>query len=153
MGVTFSAIVMAATAAAGAASTYAAYNQNKFQQKLANRNASKAIEDAAARETLQRRSSRRQIAAARAKYGAAGVALTGSPLSVLGDLSSQAEEQALLTRYGGDVTSAQDKARAESAGAAATASIISGTAQTLGGAAQQNQQNQQTYGDKWPGFS
>lgn len=142
-----------ATGVGGVISTAAAFQQNKFQQDIANKNAAKAREDAAANEELSRRDSRRQVAAARARFGAAGVEMNGSPLEVLGDLEAQAEEQALLARYGGATTAHNEKLRAKSYSSRAKGSLITGASQTLGNVSAQLVDNETNFGNAFPGFS
>lgn len=141
-----------ATVAGTVVSTAASYQQNKFQQDIAKTNASKARQDAAAQEAITRRDSRRQIATARARYGAAGVELSGSPLSVLGDLSAQAEEQALLIRYGGASAAHNSQLQAQSFGSQARGSLISGGARSVGVLGQQMSTNYDNFGSAFPGF-
>ena len=141
-----------ATVAGTVISTASAYQQNKFQQDIAETNASKAAEDAKQQEVLARQSSQRQIAAAKAKYGASGVELSGSPLAVLGDLSAQAEEQALLVRYGGASAAHNANLRATSFGSQATGSLISGVGQSVSVLGKQGSSNYDNHGAVFPGF-
>lgn len=141
-----------ATVAGTVVSTAASYQQAKFQQDIAEKNAAKAKQDAAAQEGLARRSSQRQLAAARARYGASGVELSGSPLAVLGDLSAQAEEQALLVRYGGASAAHNAQLQASSFGSQARGSLISGGARSVAVLGQQASGNYDTFGHVFPGF-
>lgn len=141
-----------ATVAGTVISTAASYQQAKFQQEIAENNAAKSRQDAAAQETLTRRDSQRQIAAARARFGAAGVELSGSPLAVLGDLSAQAEEQALLVRYGGASAAQNSRLQAQSFGSQATGSLIAGGARSVAVLGSQASSNYDTFGNAFPGF-
>lgn len=68
---------------------------------------------------LQRRQRRRQRAATRASFGARGVQMTGSPLDVLTDAAAEAELEARLTEFGGELQAHRTRRQG-------TASLISG---------------------------
>ena len=72
-----------------------------FELRLAERNAQAAIQQAAAEEVRLRRDRGRRIETTRAAFGASGVQLQGSPLEVIADEVMEAEEDALLIRFGG----------------------------------------------------
>lgn len=74
----------------------------QFELDLAERNAQAAIQQAAAEEVRLRRDRGRRIESTRAAFGAAGVQVQGSPLEVLADEAMEAEEDALLVRFGGE---------------------------------------------------
>lgn len=73
-----------------------------FELELAEHNAEAAIQQAAAQEVILRRDRDRRISTTRAAFGAAGVQLQGTPLEVLADEAMEAEEDALLIRFGGE---------------------------------------------------
>lgn len=72
-----------------------------FELRLAERNAQAAIQQAGAVETRLRRDRDRRIESTRAAFGASGVQFQGSPLEVIADEALEAEEDALLIRFGG----------------------------------------------------
>lgn len=74
----------------------------QFELDLAERNAQAAIDRAAAEEVRLRRDRDRRIESTRATFGASGVQIQGSPLEVLADEAMEAEEDALLIRFGGE---------------------------------------------------
>ncbi len=91
-----------------------ARQQARFQERVARqnaeiaiaigeRNAKAAIIQAAAEEERFRLIRRRQISAARAAFGSAGVQVEGTPLEVLADQARMAEQDALLVRHQGTV--------------------------------------------------
>ena len=98
------------TAAAGFAQAQAASRTAKqnaaFAQKVGERNAQAIEAQSAAEEMRLRRDRARRIGATRAGFGAAGVQLEGTALAVLSDQTAEAEEDALLLRFGG-LTAAQ----------------------------------------------
>lgn len=65
------------------------------------RNAKAASDRAASEEDRLRSARRRQISAARAAFGSAGVQIEGTPLEVLSDMAREAEADALLIRHQG----------------------------------------------------
>lgn len=131
---TISAIGTAAAVAGTGYTAIAGYQAAKQQQATARYNAQVARQSAQARESQIRRDNARRIASATATLGASGISLQGTPLMVLSDLVSQAEEEALLARYGGAVDSSRAAQRASAYGAQATSSLLGGgigTATTL----------------------
>lgn len=75
----------------------------KFKAEMAQRNATIARQQAAAEEEKQRRLGYMRQGAARAAYGASGVALEGSPLDILEQSAAQEELDALNIRYRGEI--------------------------------------------------
>lgn len=108
-GVETALIIAAAVAAAGSA--YGIYASGQAQQAAGEYNAEVAEQQAVAArgsaavdEEASRERSRRLQAAARAAYGASGVAQDeGSPLLVMMDNAAQAELEAQRIRYGGEL--------------------------------------------------
>ncbi len=76
----------------------------EFATELGERNAQAALNDAGVEEARSRRDSERRIASATARAGASGVQISGSPLLALVDQVTEAEEDALLIRHGGEQT-------------------------------------------------
>lgn len=74
---------------------------------IGERNAKSALDKAASEEARLREARRRQISAARAAFGSAGVTIEGTPLEVLADMARVAEDDALLIRHQG-VVGAED---------------------------------------------
>lgn len=98
-------------------------------QVSAARNQAKAEEASAAAEADRiQRERRRHIGAARAKFGASGATVEGTPLEVLGDLAAEAELDRQLALFGG-------RTRAHTARQRGTAAAIQGTGSLLGTAA------------------
>lgn len=99
------------TVLAAAASAYATYEQGQTAKKTADYNAKIAAQQAESAQQVaraqanqQREQYRRQIAANRAATGAAGVSTdVGSPLLVEADNVVQAELNARMTEYGGQI--------------------------------------------------
>ena len=129
------------TAAAGFAQAQAASRTAKqnaaFAQKVGERNAQAIEAQAAAEETRLRRDRARRIGATRAGFGAAGVQLEGTALAVLSDQTAEAEEDALLVRFGGlaaaqsariggAVTARNQRIKASEARAAGFESLLGG---------------------------
>lgn len=153
-GVGFLAVGLILSAATTAVAGYASYQQGQFQadvartradfaskvhtqnaeiaKQLGERNAKAAIDAAASRERLFRRSRSRQIANARAAFGASGVQLAGTPLEVLSDAITSVSLDAHLIRHGGQV--AADDARLQ-AQLAIRRERIAGESAIFGGAA------------------
>lgn len=104
-------IAMGAIAVAGAAMTAASSIQQgkqaeasaKFNSDMMNRNATIARQQAAAEEEKHRRLGYMRQGAARAAYGASGVAMEGSPLDILEQSAAQEELDALNIRYRGEI--------------------------------------------------
>lgn len=95
-----------AAAAIGIASnvfqTVVAVRSAEMQERIAKNNAIQASLNATAEERRLRRQQSRQMGAARAFFGASGTTLQGSPLDILADQAMEAEENALLVRFGGE---------------------------------------------------
>lgn len=112
------------------------------QRAVAKANAKAATQRAAIEEQRLREDRRRKLATARAKYGASGVSMTGSPLDVMADQFATAEQDALLVRYGGaaeagrslmegSLAAAQSTGQAIGAGFSGASSILGGTSSLL----------------------
>lgn len=110
----------------------AALQQGRFAAEVARANAQAARQQAAAEEIRVRRERVRRIGATRAAFGAAGVTLEGSPLDVLAEQALEAEEDALLVRFGGRVRARQFGLEATLAQQAGTAGLFGGLAGGLG---------------------
>ena len=125
-----------------------------FELQLAERNALAAIQQAEAEEVRLRRDRERRISSTRAAFGASGGQFQGTALDVIADEVMEAEEDALLIRFGG-VQAAQQarlagailarrelqialgvettgQLRADAIRALGTASLIGGFAQAAG---------------------
>lgn len=111
-GVEFVIAAAVLSAATTSVAALQARSQAKRQQRVAEQNAriamsvgernAKAASDRAASEEDRLRSARRrQISAARAAFGSAGVTIEGTPLEVLADMAGVAEADALLIRHQG----------------------------------------------------
>lgn len=108
---------VASTATAAASGVMAARNASaqadaarmnaEFARELGERNALAAREDAKAEEDRYRDEMRQRIAYMQSRYGARGVALTGTPLEILGKATAEAERNALLIRHAGSVQAQQ----------------------------------------------
>ena len=72
-----------------------------FELQLAERNALAAIQQAEAEEVRLRRDRERRISSTRAAFGASGGQFQGTALDVIADEVMEAEEDALLIRFGG----------------------------------------------------
>lgn len=115
------AIVGAVAAVAGTGvAVYSAYQQSEAQAQAAKYNRQAALneaaqaEDAAKAEANQQREQyRRIIGANRAAVGASGVEETGSPLLVMADNAAQAELNARMTEYAGQVRGTSARTQAE----------------------------------------
>lgn len=108
-----------------------------YNAAAAERNAVVSRQNAAADAELQSREARRRIGAARAGYGASGVAIEGSPLDVLETSAAEAEMDKLNILYKGELqamgyedTAALSRSRAKDAGTAglfkAGSAVLSG---------------------------
>lgn len=113
--------------AAIATSTTIAVKQSELQAELADRAAKQAKLNAAAEERRLRRQQAREMGAARAFIGASGTQMLGSPLDVLADQAMEAEENALLVRFGGMQRAAGFEAEGAFRRSEATAAMISGS--------------------------
>ena len=143
------------SAVTSAVAGYASYQQGQFQadvartradfaakvhtqnaeiaEQLGERNAKAAIDAAASRERLFRRAKGRQIASARAAFGASGVQLSGTPLEVLSDAITSVSLDAHLIRFGGTVAASDARLQAK---LAIRREAIAGESAIFGGAAQ-----------------
>ena len=133
-------LISAAVGALGAVQeARASAAASEFNARVADNNAVIAEQNAAADERKQRRQASREMASSRARIGAAGVALEGSPLDVLEDQALEAELDALNIRYGGRLQARNYRSQAEldrsRARSARTQGFISAGTSLLNGAA------------------
>lgn len=140
-------LLSAAVGALGAVQeARASANASEFNARIADNNAIIAEQNAAADERKQRRVASREMASSRARIGAAGVALEGSPLEVLEDQALEAELDALNIRYGGRLQASNFRSQAQldrsRARNARTHGFISAGTSLLNGAAK--------FGEKTP---
>ena len=87
----------------------------KADAKAAQYNADSARAEAQARETAQRTAAQRQLGSIRAGVSKSGATMAGTPLAVLSESASNAEIDALNTRYSGQRESALYEARGRNA--------------------------------------
>ncbi len=127
--VSFAPVIQAGAAVVGG---LAAFQQSRFQAAVASANAKAAKQQAQAEEIRLRRDRVRRIAATRAAFGAAGVALAGTPLDVLAEQALEAEEDALLTRFGGRVRARAFRFQAGAARAGAGGALLGGALAATG---------------------
>lgn len=113
----------------------------EYNADVARNNAIAARQQAAANAEAQGRESRRRIGAMRASYGAAGVALEGSPLDVIESSAMEAEIDRQNILYSGEMkaqgyenTAGLEIMKGESA---VTGSLFSAGSSLLTGAAEQ----------------
>ena len=142
-------LISAALGALGAVQeSRASAAASEFNAKVAENNAVIAEQTAAADERRARRESARRIAGSRAAFGAAGVALEGSPLDVIEDQASDAEVDALNLRYRGRLEANNYRAQAgldrANARNARTRGVIKAGTALLGGAADFGQRKNET---------
>lgn len=134
----FAPLIAAGIAAVGAINQgNAAAGAAKYNQILAKGNASAAKYQAAEEERRFRVSVRKQIGTSRAQYGASGVGMEGSPLSVLEESAYNAELDAINIRNSGrlkalgfnaeaNLQSYYGKSSQYSAGIGAASSLLKG---------------------------
>lgn len=128
-------IVSAVGTAVSADNSRRAANQNADAQEQA---AIAAQRKADYDEARHRESVQKLLSAQRALYGKSGLEMSGSPLLVMEDTAAQGELDALAIRYGGSVSSAQQRSAANlsrmQAGAIQTASYFQAGSTLLSGA-------------------
>ncbi len=121
--------ITALTAAAGIASAVgtlasakASANAANYNAQVAENNATYSRQIGAENERRQRVQNTKALGSIRAKYGASGITLDGSPSDVLAENAANAELEALMARHAGIVeaigyknTAALDRSRARSA--------------------------------------
>jgi hypothetical protein len=113
-------LIIGTVVAAGASAYagYSAYQQGKYQEKVASnnarfqrdlgeRNAAAVLAASRAEQARFRRESQRRLAATRAGIAGSGFRLEGTPLELMGDQASEAEENAMLIRHAGRVNAQQ----------------------------------------------
>lgn len=98
----------------------------KFNADMMNRNAAIARQQAAAEEEKQRRLGYMRQGAARAAYGASGVAIEGSPLDILEQSAAQEELDALNIRYRGAIGAQSAEGQAALSGMRGEAAMQAG---------------------------
>lgn len=98
----------------------AASNAAKHNAAVNDRNALIARQQAEEDVNRQRRDTRRRMGSIRARYGASGVTLEGSPLDVIEDSAAEAELDALTIQHQGelkaqgfDINASMDRTRAK----------------------------------------
>ncbi len=107
-------LISAAVGALGAVQeARASAAASEFNAKVADNNAIIAEQNAAAEERRHRRAADREAAGMRARIGAAGVTLEGSPLELLEDQALEAELDALNIRYGGRLQATNYRSQAQ----------------------------------------
>lgn len=122
-------LVIAATAISAAtsvASGIASSQQARFQQEVFEQNARLAEQRGRLEAQRLRKDRRRRLGLATAQFAAAGVALEGTPVSVLAEEAANAERDAQLVRFGASVDSAQQRARANAARSRGAFSLLGG---------------------------
>ena len=128
---------------AGKAQAQAAEQNAAFAKDLGEYNAQAAITRSRAEERRYREDHRRRQAIAFTQLASSGVRMAGTPIALLGDAAAEAEENAKLIRYGGqiDATRARIGAGMESREQAfaagmyrsqANASLLSGFGNAVG---------------------
>lgn len=85
----------------------AAAQAGELNAQSAEADARAAKDRAALDEARSRRETRRFVATQRARFGAAGVTFTGTPLLVIEDTVREAELDALTIRFGGETEAAR----------------------------------------------
>lgn len=141
--------LQAATAAFSAVSSIQqgqdAKRQANYQAQVAEQQAAQSRQIAAGQEDEHRRQQARLEAAGRARMGASGATMSGTPSLLAEELMEEGELQALKIRYGGDVQSAraqqeaammryQGKQAERQGYTRAGASLLSGLGSAWGGA-------------------
>ena len=116
------------SAAGSIAGGVAAKRQSDFESDVLKQNAIAEQERSAAEEQRLRRDQSKQAGRTRAAFGASGVRLEGTPLDVLADDAMIAEENALLTRFGGDTRAAGLRAQSSAAKRRGRGQLLSGLA-------------------------
>jgi purine-nucleoside phosphorylase len=132
----------AAAAVSAAASVYSGYQQsqaNKYNAEVAQQNAEQARLDGMAAADQQRRDNQRKFGASQAAYGASGVDMEGSPLSVMDDQFNEGTLSVLMQQHNAETK--QNYYRNQSTGSQFAASqalaggFVQGGAALIGGGA------------------
>lgn len=140
MGLT-GAIIGAAGSALGGLAAFQQFRQQAeiaqqnaaFQAQVTQFNVSQIQASTAAEEARVRRDMSRRLGATRAAIGATGFTAEGTPLDVIADQAAEAEEIALLTRFGGRLQA--QRARFQGSLAAREQLFTAQTARSRGGQA------------------
>ena len=96
-------------------SVISSIQSGKAEAKAAQYNAESARREAQARETAQRTAAQRQLGSIRAGVSKSGATMAGTPLAVLSESASNAEIDALNTRYSGQREASLYEARGRNA--------------------------------------
>ena len=96
-------------------SVISSIQSGKAESKAAQYNAESARREAQARETAQRTAAQRQLGSIRAGVSKSGATMAGTPLAVLSESASNAEIDALNTRYSGQREASLYEARGRNA--------------------------------------
>ena len=107
-----------------------AYAQADTQAAMMEMEAEEKRREGIRAEELEREENERRLASMRAQYGASGVQLEGTPLTVLEESAAAGERNALALRYGGAASAAS---RYAGAGALRATGIIGAGASLLTG--------------------
>lgn len=111
-------------------SAIATRNKLKFQSKLARQNADQQRAEGALEAQRHERETGRRIGAIAATVGASGATFSGTPLSVLADEATEAEENRLLILAGAESAARRSNAQADALSRQATAELVSGAFET-----------------------
>lgn len=96
-------------------SVISSIQSGKAEAKAAQYNADTARAEAQSRETAQRTAAQRQLGSIRAGVSKSGATMAGTPLAVLSESASNAEIDALNTRYSGQREASLYEARGRNA--------------------------------------
>ena len=132
MGATALIAATAFSAAASLAGGAFGLVQGLQNASIQRQNARAAKEQAAAREEQLRRDRARRIGTIRAQIGAQGGTIEGSPLDILADEAAEAELDARLVRFGGQVQARDFRNQARSSTLSGVGSLIGGAGQAAG---------------------
>lgn len=127
------ALISAGLAALQTVSSVAAHRQDASYSR---QQADMARAQAAADAVEKRRESRRALGQGRARLGAAGITVEGSPVEVLADLSSEGELEARKAEQAGEVAAHGHGFQAEQASARAGQALLSGVGSVAGSVGQ-----------------
>lgn len=125
-GVEIPLLFASAAAAASVAGGVVGYQGARYKAAIADQNADAAKREGAAIAAIERSKGRKDAAAARARAGASGAGVTGSALSVIGELASAGEFRARQAIYHGRRRVQQFNADKVAAKQEGTASLLSG---------------------------
>lgn len=123
-------LLVALSAGTAVAGGVMAFQQGRFQAKVAEQNAEIAREKGQIQARRAKASQGQRISLARAQIGAAGIAFAGTPLDLLAGDAAQGAADVQLIRAGASIQSVNFLARAAAAKQQAIAGLIGG----IGGA-------------------